>query len=72
MAVASSSFQPSRIGFGSIFGAPLPAGRIEKDSLAAAGGAGAPDAAQHGAADHASALLQAAQPHLRRVQPDRA
>ena len=30
MAVASSSFQPSRMGFGSIFGAPLPAGRMEK------------------------------------------
>ena len=29
-AVDSSSFQPSRIGFGSIFGAPLPAGRISK------------------------------------------
>ena len=30
MAVASSSFQPSRIGLGSIRGAPRPAGRIEK------------------------------------------
>ena len=28
--MASSSFQPSRIGFGSIFGAPRPAGRIAK------------------------------------------
>jgi hypothetical protein len=28
MAVDSSSFQPSRIGFGSIRGAPRPAGRI--------------------------------------------
>src|SRR4051812_27401495 len=31
MAVASSSFQPSRIGFGSIIGAPLPAGRVWKE-----------------------------------------
>src|SRR5437588_123797 len=30
MAVDSRSFQPSRIGFGSICGAPLPAGRIWK------------------------------------------
>src|SRR4051794_36086755 len=40
MAVASSSFQPSRIGFGSIIGAPLPAGRTWKymcDALLAVG-----------------------------------
>src|SRR5437763_1112362 len=30
MFVEASSFQPSRIGFGSIFGAPLPAGWISK------------------------------------------
>src|SRR5215218_3351177 len=30
MAVDSSNFQPSRIGFGSILGAPRPAGRISK------------------------------------------
>ena len=35
MAVASSSFQPSRIGFGSIRGAPRPAGRIEKSTCGA-------------------------------------
>src|SRR5918992_1004688 len=35
MAVASRSFHPSRIGFGSIRGAPRPAGRIEKSTCAA-------------------------------------
>ncbi len=42
MAVASSSFQPSSSGFGSIFGAPFPAGRIEKVSRAAPPTAGRP------------------------------
>ena len=42
MAVASSSFQPSRIGFGSIVGAPRPAGRIEKSRCAALSASGAP------------------------------
>src|SRR3954453_18720249 len=35
MAVDSSSFQPSRIGFGSTRGAPLPAGRISKSTCVA-------------------------------------
>src|SRR4051794_6106809 len=35
MAVDSSSFQPSRIGFGSTRGAPLPAGRISKRTCVA-------------------------------------
>ena len=42
MAVASSSFQPSRIGFGSISGAPRPAGRIEKSRRAAPPESGRP------------------------------
>jgi hypothetical protein len=42
MAVASRSFQPSRIGLGSIRGAPRPAGRIENESRAAPPEAGRP------------------------------
>ena len=42
MAVASSSFQPSRMGFGSIVGAPRPAGRIEKSRCAALPSSGTP------------------------------
>ncbi len=42
MAVASRSFQPSRIGFGSILGAPRPAGRIEKSTWAAMSGTDRP------------------------------
>ena len=71
MAVASSSFQPSRIGFGSISGAPR-AGRADREVQACgAAGVGPADAAEHRAADHVRALAQAAQAHLRGVEPER-
>ena len=62
MAVVSSSFQPSRIGFGSILGAPRPAGWISKWRC----GAPAPtcaDAAEDGAAGDLGAHPQIAQLH---------
>ena len=71
MAVASSSFQPSRIGFGSISGAPRPAGPDREVEASGAAGVGPADAAEHGAADHVRALAKAVQAHLGRVEPER-
>ena len=68
MAVASSSFQPSRIGFGSIRGAPLPAGRIEKSRCAARFVDRGADAAEDRAADHARPLAQRRRRDLARVE----
>ena len=55
--VFSSCTQPSRIGFGSISGAPAPAGRIWKSMCGALGSLvpRAPDVAEDGPGDHLDA-----------------